>query len=868
MLLTASSPCRRCHAGSVPRPRAGLQTPSSSAPLSLPSSLLHVTVVPEKRPSSPGKPQLVEGLSIQAYLMLKSIVMNSKGDTPQDMMTAAMFCQPENVHLQNKDLSYDLERHPGSTWRAYSARRHLLRACQKAHPPNEQIHMFEEDADPQKWGPVITSTRKVEDLARTQSFSHEDKRSRKASDGSATAEDSFVRKMYRCRVDSCAQQFETRQDADEHYYEVHKINYCTCDRKDNERHHPDCDFWKKRLRCPLHRCEYRCETEKQLETHFTKAHADAPQLDFKILAKCIANRLLVQAAFACPVKTCAFITQEQAGKLDDHLSREHADLQLQRILRKNEDRPPKPKADAQAVEAQKAEQGRAAAARANKNGWTNERLGKLKPDTLVWARFRNYPFWPGQIDENRMRNEDRIITVYFFGDDTCEKITKFDDNLKLFRCAEFEQNVEDGKQYCENRYKPGWFEDAVATAVDVEQKMRIVRQADNMSKGEYDTNELVGPTVSRLSLRQLGRRAGLLKKHEDANFWSKHRLRQLKSGSLVWYKFPTYPFWPCKVSDITHGKDLESTEISILSFGDGACETVSDANTILRPFRHPKFEAFQRAGSQDKRIGDSFRRAFHEALAHEQRVDPTAAQQSRPMSPLKPPPQQELGSLGPPLAEGKAAAASKPGSGNGKGAKRKNNILAALEFSAPGKKNETSNTELSAREKRMLERKWEQIMASTAPTSAKQKAEGTLQSPAPKKARTNSFSKREPVRAAFKIDFKRLLANHELSDNFDLFEGPKAESATNAASSGEAAGQGHALGQGQGGAMGGAARAVGAGHMDSRRRKSFTPSKKVCWSGSAALRVCHNMCRTVFWCFLGFLYFLAGPKFAPSAIRA
>ena len=368
-----------------------------------------------------------------------------------------------------------------------------------------------------------------------QNFSHEDKRSRKASDSSSVMhDDAAFKKMYPCRVDSCAQQFETRQDSEQHYHKVHKGNYCTCERRDNtERHRPECEFWKKRLRCPLHRCEFRCEAEKQLESHFTKAHADAKELDFKILAKSIAHRLNDQAAFACPVKTCDFLTQESAEKLDDHLHHQHRELLLQRILRKNEDRPLKPTGESQAAEAQKKAEKRAQLAQAKE--WTHERLNKLTPDTLVWARYKNYPFWPGQIDENRIHNENRIIKVYFFGDDTCEKICKFNDNLKLFRCPEFNEHHSDGKEYCENRYKPGWFEDAVNAAQEVEEKLRMAKAADSMSKGDYDTNQLVGPAVSRSELRQLGRRAGRLKKLEDANFWSKHRLRQLKRDTLVWY---------------------------------------------------------------------------------------------------------------------------------------------------------------------------------------------------------------------------------------------------------------------------------------------------------------------------------------------
>ena len=159
----------------------------------------------------------------------------------------------------------------------------------------------------------------------------------------------------------------------------------------------------------------------------------------------------------------------------------------------------------------------------------------------------------------------------------------------------------------------------------------------------------------------------------------------------------------------------------MISYGDNATEKVSDPNKLLRPFRNPKFEAFQRAGSQDKRIGDSFRKAFHEALANEQRLDPSgSARQKAVISPLlaqEPALVQQHenvpqhGATDNRFTNTSSGESTQPGNTNGT-SKPRSNILKGLAFSAPGKKMQT--TGLSAREKRMLDKQWEQIVSSTA----------------------------------------------------------------------------------------------------------------------------------------------------------
>lgn len=53
--------------------------------------------------------------------------------------------------------------------------------------------------------------------------------------------------------------------------------------------------------------------------------------------------------------------------------------------------------------------------------WNEEMLAGLKPDTLVWAKFREYPFWPAKVLEVEPPKEPGNtpgIVVHFFGDNT------------------------------------------------------------------------------------------------------------------------------------------------------------------------------------------------------------------------------------------------------------------------------------------------------------------------------------------------------------------------------------------------------------------------------------------------------------------
>jgi hypothetical protein len=54
--------------------------------------------------------------------------------------------------------------------------------------------------------------------------------------------------------------------------------------------------------------------------------------------------------------------------------------------------------------------------------WGNAALSKLAPGMLVWAQYRNYPFWPGAIDavHANVNGSDTTytFTVLFFGDNT------------------------------------------------------------------------------------------------------------------------------------------------------------------------------------------------------------------------------------------------------------------------------------------------------------------------------------------------------------------------------------------------------------------------------------------------------------------
>ena len=107
----------------------------------------------------------------------------------------------------------------------------------------------------------------------------------------------------------------------------------------------------------------------------------------------------------------------------------------------------------------------------------------------------------------------------------------------------------------------------------------------------------LGPYLTKPDLCRMARKAGLPSRVDvEKDFWTSSRLRRLKVGSLVWYRYPSYPFWPAKVSAIERPSS-KKPEIVVISFGDGAREKVIKPNQTLRFFRCAKFDAYVRTGA-------------------------------------------------------------------------------------------------------------------------------------------------------------------------------------------------------------------------------------------------------------------------------
>eukprot|EP00045_Choanoeca_perplexa_P006866 m.59840 g.59840 ORF g.59840 m.59840 type:complete len:667 (+) comp13825_c2_seq1:74-2074(+) len=98
----------------------------------------------------------------------------------------------------------------------------------------------------------------------------------------------------------------------------------------------------------------------------------------------------------------------------------------------------------------------------------------LSVGTLVWAKYRQYPFWPAQISDNdevegstasTSGSIKRDIWVLFFGDDTYERIRNPSKQLRSLRCPEYQSFVETGTHHATLSHL---FKQALAKALDIE----------------------------------------------------------------------------------------------------------------------------------------------------------------------------------------------------------------------------------------------------------------------------------------------------------------------------------------------------------------------------------------------------------------
>jgi hypothetical protein len=95
--------------------------------------------------------------------------------------------------------------------------------------------------------------------------------------------------------------------------------------------------------------------------------------------------------------------------LNDYLEEEHAELRIQ-ILRQGERRKIIKRIDERMRHLEQLKREAEEAAFRARGGyiWKDKDLALLTPGTLVWARFRDYPFWPGLVDEPASEGKIRM----------------------------------------------------------------------------------------------------------------------------------------------------------------------------------------------------------------------------------------------------------------------------------------------------------------------------------------------------------------------------------------------------------------------------------------------------------------------------
>ena len=250
--------------------------------------------------------------------------------------------------------------------------------------------------------------------------------------------------------------------------------------------------------------------------------------------------------------------------------------------------------------------------------WTVDALTALTRGTLVWGRYRAYPFWPGMIEEvleggagddgKAESQAERLarakVKVVFFGDDSCERVNNVSKNLRPFRSPEFEEFEAEGLSH----YLADTFRDGLKQALDEEAKqIAMVAAAAGTGAGAAGGVELPsGPAFTRAQIRRLGRRAGQQQQDdadgEEGVRWTPRQLRLLKVGTIVWYQLKGYPFWPARI-DAVESADVKNGQpkLSLYFFGDGAREKAKNFEENMYLFRCRKYEVAARTAPPSER---------------------------------------------------------------------------------------------------------------------------------------------------------------------------------------------------------------------------------------------------------------------------
>lgn len=409
--------------------------------------------------------------------------------------------------------------------------------------------------------------------------------------------------------------------------------------------------------------------------------------------------------------------------------------------------------------------------------WKDDELDKLTPRTLVWARYRQYPFWPGLVETNyKLADGRRGFTVFFFGDTTCEKIVNFDKNLRPLRCDEYDEFVKAGKAHSMAQL----FGEAMGYATAEEDLHRP------KSKSKKKGNP-AAPAIDRGVLRNLARRGGQESTKDEGNVWNRRKLRQLKVGTQVWYKYKSYPFWPAVVADVkpaTAGAPDKFPKLKVEFFGDHAKETVIKGAANLRMFRNRRYEAFSRAGKNHPHGGDFFWQAVQEAVEHERielgldtgnEAPPSPSPSPSPAPPAKKARLAKSSSLvkvetKPGIKPAAAPAATAPLTTEEVASARKLSREAKnLSFGAPGRKNANTDLQMSARERRMLEKQIQMI--EFADPNAEQKTAGRGGGAT---AAASGLAQMQQSRKRKRFDWAKVHGGRRIAVSCDLFSAPRA----------------------------------------------------------------------------------------------
>jgi len=658
-------------------------------------------------------------------LRLKSLIANARSAASADILRAGELAAATQTEARVNVLHETLTSRPGSTWADYSARRLVTRQREEFKPTAEQFQFLPE-CDSERWGVVAVGQLKYEEQLRVL-LEQELRAAKRLRSGDSTGtEDVGERpkrrrrdRVYKCRrvKSGCVAVFASKEERDEHYAKVH--NFVRTGGDD-----------KKLLRCPLVNCDHRYPTKPRLERHILEAHSKFVEvLDVALLVKTVANRMKkTSRPWESPFH--GDDTQhEDAAALEDHMEKEHPAFKVKLLRARERKKLLRRRVEKQRLLEQLAREREEAIEAARlariklKQGysWKAEDLEALEAGTLVWARYRDYPFWPGLVDNNFLVGETRKMSIYFLGDETCETVVNFDKNLRPFRCSKHAKFVEAGKQHALKVY----FERALEQAAREE---RRIKAGKGGLAGPAAAEE---PTIDAPTLRRLARRAGQDKPLEKSFKWSGRRLRQIKSGVLVWVRLRSYPFWPARVEVVEAYDKGQTPTVTCQFFGDNAWERVKNINDNLRLFRDGKFEFYARAGIAHRHGGTAHREAVAEAVTYETASVASVTENAATVVPegkgkaadadvprWYP---QKKGKKG---GTGKSAPVESKGPGEAPKPKKMSAAereLGNLVFGAPGRKAQITagGEELSAREKRKLQRALELTKAADAAAEAR-----------------------------------------------------------------------------------------------------------------------------------------------------